>query len=108
MAWPRTRLAEIVERLKSAGAASIAFDVMFAEPDRMSLEELVKSMSESTLRNPRAGGRRRRADQRPGLRGGCGERALWCSGVILTPRGEGPRCPSVSAWRWRATTPCPS
>ncbi|NTV97053.1 MAG: CHASE2 domain-containing protein, partial [Thiobacillus sp.] len=34
--WPRTRIAELVERLRAAGAAAIAFDVMFAEPDRTS------------------------------------------------------------------------
>jgi adenylate cyclase len=34
--WPRTRIAEIVTRLQAAGAAAIAFDAMFAEPDRTS------------------------------------------------------------------------
>ncbi|SDG55073.1 CHASE2 domain-containing protein [Roseospirillum parvum] len=32
--WPRTRVAELVARLAQAGAATIAFDVVFAEPDR--------------------------------------------------------------------------
>jgi adenylate cyclase len=34
--WPRTRLAKLVERLRSAGAAAIAFDVLLAEADRTS------------------------------------------------------------------------
>jgi adenylate cyclase len=34
--WPRTRIAELVGKLQSVGAAAIAFDVMFAEPDRTS------------------------------------------------------------------------
>jgi adenylate cyclase len=34
--WPRTRVAELVERLRAAGAAAIAFDIVFAEPDRTS------------------------------------------------------------------------
>lgn len=34
--WPRTRLAELVERLHAAGAAAVAFDMVFAEPDRTS------------------------------------------------------------------------
>ena len=34
--WPRTILAEIVLRLKDAGTAVVAFDVLFAEPDRAS------------------------------------------------------------------------
>lgn len=34
--WPRTRIAELVGRLQQAQAASIAFDIVFAEPDRTS------------------------------------------------------------------------
>ena len=34
--WPRTRIAELVNRLNGAGVAAIGFDVMFAEPDRTS------------------------------------------------------------------------
>lgn len=34
--WPRTVLAEMVQRLTAMGAVVIGFDVVFAEPDRMS------------------------------------------------------------------------
>jgi adenylate cyclase len=34
--WPRTRIAELVDRLTLAGVAAIGFDVLFAEPDRTS------------------------------------------------------------------------
>ena len=34
--WPRTRIAELVERLHGAGTAVIAFDVLLVEPDRTS------------------------------------------------------------------------
>ncbi|WP_370875429.1 CHASE2 domain-containing protein [Methylobacterium amylolyticum] len=34
--WARTRVAELVNRLAQAGAAVIAFDVVFPEPDRLS------------------------------------------------------------------------
>jgi len=34
--WPRTRLAELVDRLNAAGVAAVGFDMMFAEPDRTS------------------------------------------------------------------------
>ncbi|TCJ11799.1 adenylate/guanylate cyclase domain-containing protein [Parasulfuritortus cantonensis] len=40
--WPRTRIAELIDRLRAAGAASIAFDVMFAEPDRTSPSAIEK------------------------------------------------------------------
>jgi adenylate cyclase len=32
--WPRTVLAQLVDRLKQAGAKAVAFDMVFAEPDR--------------------------------------------------------------------------
>ncbi|MDJ1157015.1 adenylate/guanylate cyclase domain-containing protein [Chelatococcus sp. SYSU_G07232] len=32
--WPRVRLAELVDRLREAGAAAIALDILLAEPDR--------------------------------------------------------------------------
>jgi adenylate cyclase len=34
--WPRTRIAELVEKLHAAGVAAIGFDVVFAEADRTS------------------------------------------------------------------------
>lgn len=34
--WPRTRVAELIEKLQKAGAAAIAMDILFAEPDRTS------------------------------------------------------------------------
>ena len=34
--WPRTLLAEMVDRLNGLGASVIAFDAVFSEPDRMS------------------------------------------------------------------------
>lgn len=34
--WPRHKIAELTDRLISAGAASVGFDILFAEPDRLS------------------------------------------------------------------------
>jgi adenylate cyclase len=34
--WPRTTLADLITRVTQAGAVAIGFDVIFAEPDRMS------------------------------------------------------------------------
>ena len=34
--WPRTLVADLVTRIKEAGAVAIGFDIVFAEPDRMS------------------------------------------------------------------------
>lgn len=44
--WPRTRLAELTDKLAASGAAAIAFDFIFAEPDRLSLDFVVQSLPE--------------------------------------------------------------
>jgi len=41
--WPRTVLAKLVTRLSKAGAQTIAFDVVFAEPDRTSPKNVIRS-----------------------------------------------------------------
>lgn len=41
--WPRTEIAELTLRLAQLGALSIAFDVVFAEPDRTSPVRIVES-----------------------------------------------------------------
>ncbi|MBB2793361.1 UNVERIFIED_ORG: adenylate cyclase [Rhizobium pisi] len=43
--WPRDRLALLVDRLSQMGAAAIAFDVLFAEPDRLSPRNVVREVA---------------------------------------------------------------
>ena len=43
--WPRTVLAQMVDNLRRAGAAVIAFDVLFSEPDRTS-PKMLRSLLE--------------------------------------------------------------
>ncbi len=40
--WPRDMLAELVDRLHAAGAATVVFDFIFAEPDRLSPSRLIE------------------------------------------------------------------
>jgi adenylate cyclase len=42
--WPRTRLAAMIDRLTQAGAAAIALDVVFPEPDRTSPDLIADSI----------------------------------------------------------------
>ncbi|MBG0808691.1 adenylate/guanylate cyclase domain-containing protein [Methylosinus sp. H3A] len=42
--WPRSRLAELVDKLAAAGAAAIAFDIVFAEADQTSLDHFVRQL----------------------------------------------------------------
>ncbi len=39
--WPRTRIAELIEKLQAQGVTVIGFDVVFAEPDRTSPKSMV-------------------------------------------------------------------
>ena len=42
--WPRTTVRDLLSELTAKGAAVVAFDVLFAEPDRTSLEAIVKHL----------------------------------------------------------------
>ena len=39
--WPRTKIAELIYRLREAGAAVVAFDIVFSESDRTSPKNIV-------------------------------------------------------------------
>ena len=45
--WPRSVLAELIARLAEAGAAAIALDIVFSEPDRSSPEEAMRHWPQS-------------------------------------------------------------
>ena len=42
--WPRSRLAELPDRLKQMGAAVIGFDIVFAEADRLNPQSLLAEL----------------------------------------------------------------
>jgi adenylate cyclase len=42
--WSRPVVGELLDKLSEAGAAVVAFDIQFAEPDRTSLEQLVRRL----------------------------------------------------------------
>ena len=50
--WPRTREAELIDKLRAAGAAVVAFDVVFSEPDRMSPRLLLSELQHQGQINP--------------------------------------------------------
>lgn len=43
--WPRTTVAKLVEKIAQYGGVVIGFDIVFAEPDRMSPDKVATSMS---------------------------------------------------------------
>ncbi|HEX3953373.1 MAG TPA: CHASE2 domain-containing protein, partial [Stellaceae bacterium] len=40
--WPRNILAQLIDKLRDAGAADVAFDILFSEPDRTSPQAMLK------------------------------------------------------------------
>ena len=42
--WPRTTVRDLLLGLTSKGAAAVAFDIVFAGPDRTSVEAIVKQL----------------------------------------------------------------
>jgi adenylate cyclase len=50
--WPRTQLAELTRTLAELGAASIAFDIVFAEPDRTSPSVVLSLWPASSVLEP--------------------------------------------------------
>jgi adenylate cyclase len=65
--WPRTRFAELVERATADGAVAIAFDIIFAEPDRLSPPQIARGQSRPARRLPRALAASSRQRRRAGL-----------------------------------------
>ncbi len=48
--WPRSVLAELVNKAAAKEAATLAFDMVFSEPDRLSPEQVLKSMTSDSQR----------------------------------------------------------
>jgi adenylate cyclase len=48
--WPRTTVAKLLQGLTDRGAAAVVFDVLFAEPDQTSLEQVIKRLPEADAR----------------------------------------------------------
>ena len=90
--WPRTRLAELIYRLREAGAAVIAFDIVFAEPDRTSPQNIVRNWPDI----PEYKGLRDKVRQMPDHDKAFADTIKWTrntvTGFALTD-GKAPRVP---------------
>ena len=43
--WPRTLLADLVQRITADGAVAVAFDILFSEPDRLSPASIAENIA---------------------------------------------------------------
>ena len=50
--WPRTRLADMINKLREAGVATISLDIVLAEPDRFSAGELAQQLRDVPALKP--------------------------------------------------------
>jgi adenylate cyclase len=102
--WPRTEIARLIDRLGSSGAAVIALDVVFSEPDRTSPPRLAQGL--------------RRAGATPGLVSALGalpdndlvlakaiRRDPVVTGYFLTRDPVRARAPSTSGIAFSGTPP---
>jgi CHASE2 domain-containing sensor protein len=96
--WPRTRLAQATRHLAELGAAAIAFDIIFNEPDRASAESVIATLSSGALREGLAA-QLLGAETNESLREGAGEYARRPQRVAASrerdarPRAQGRLCP---------------
>jgi adenylate cyclase len=60
--WPRTLVARMIERITAGGAAAVALDIVFAEPDRLSPDQLARSAGDYPPELRRALSRQRSND----------------------------------------------
>jgi adenylate cyclase len=49
--WPRKRLAELAQKLNELGAAAVVFDILFAEKDRLTPENMLAELPDIPERN---------------------------------------------------------
>jgi adenylate cyclase len=50
--WPRTLVAQLIEKLTSLGVQTIAFDIVFSEPDRTSPSQVSELISQTEINQP--------------------------------------------------------
>ena len=78
--WPRSEIARIVDRLRELGAAAIAFDVVFSDPDRTSLSTAAEALMRAgaTVTSRRTSSTTTRSSPTPSAR------AASIAGFVLT------------------------
>jgi adenylate cyclase len=88
--WPRDTVAEMVDRLSGYGAAVVVFDVLFAEPDRMSPVRVAESFRELGLLSPTASAERLAILDTDLLLAASMQRMPTVLGLAMLPQGAAP------------------
>lgn len=88
--WPRDTVAELVDRLAAYGAAAVVFDVLFAEPDRMSPARLAEGFRDLGLLSPSASSERLAALDTDLALAASLQRMPTVLGLAMLPQGAAP------------------
>jgi adenylate cyclase len=94
--WPRTIVAQLVERLAASGAAVVAFDIDFAEPDRTSPKMLLPLIAQNGADAAEAEKLLSSLPDPDRLLAAAMRKVPVATGFILTDRGE-TRAPAAKA-----------
>ena len=107
--WPRTIVAQLVDRLAAAGAAVVAFDIDFAEPDRTSPKMLLPLLARNGVDTADAEKLLSALPDPDQVLAAAMRKVPVALGFILTDRGEA-RAPAQKAGlclcRRRPARPC--
>ena len=99
--WPRTVLADLVDKLVAGGAAAIGFDIVFPEPDRMSPANALR-FCRNRRRSRLCARRSTSSVKRPGLCRGDRKGAGYARFHRRAPRHLAPRDEGrLRSWRRR-------
>ncbi len=93
--WPRTRLAEIIDKLKADGARTVTLDLILAEPDRLSPGEFAKLFADEPELAPLVG----QASQLPSNDERLAAAIATAPGHRRPCRRDGGRCAAAQAAR---------
>ncbi|WP_342643521.1 CHASE2 domain-containing protein [Rhodoligotrophos ferricapiens] len=101
--WDRDLIARMVEHLQEAGAAAIAFDIVFAEPDRTSPARVLKRLEQKF---PNLGAQLPQSlPDNDATLATAFSQSNAVAGMILTPLGDDPPPPAKAGFAFAGTDP---
>lgn len=93
--WPRTDIARLTDRLAASGAAAIAFDIVFSEPDRTSPPRIAERMARAGERGPAIAALRSLPDNDAALAGSFRQAPVVAGYFLLREAGKESVSPKV-------------
>lgn len=102
--WPRSDVAELTRRLTDAGAAAVAYDIVFSEPDRTSPERLAERARGDNAAPQVISALKAMPDPDSAFAATIGESQVIL-GYFLTRNGKGPQVEPKAGFATAGTAP---